>query len=174
MKSLLLGCGTNRVKKIKMHPDDDWLGELITIDMNPLVKPDYVHNMDRGTMRWFSDETFDEIAAYDCLEHWGKQGDWKGFFDEFSEYHRLLKPGGRMGIIVPIGDAYFSDPGHVRFFHRNWFGFLNQGFYEQCGETAATDYRFYWKKNFDIEYLEELDNMLVVVLRKPEDVSYAI
>ena len=167
MKSLLIGCGNSRTKKVIWDGRKEW-GELITIDMNPHCKPDVVWDLEKMPLP-FNSEEFDELAAYDVLEHQGRQGDWKGWFDEFREYHRILKPGGLFGIIVPIGADALADPGHTRFITKNYFGFLCDSFYEHNLSLGAqvTDYRWYKDFNWEILYLEQQgDHHLAVVLRK--------
>jgi len=102
------------------------------------------------------------------LEHIGKQGDFKGFFEEFSEYHRILKSGGLMIITVPAGDGIFSDPGHTRVLTPVVFSFLCQDFYKKAiGKSCMTDYRWCWNKNFNIIKAEKLENeSWYVVLQK--------
>lgn len=168
MKSLLLGAGNSRVKKLAPSSAPDWKGRLVTVDMNPNCGADLVWDLENRPLP-FDDETFDEVAAYDVLEHIGKQGDWKGFFDEFAEYWRILKPGGEFGIIVPINRDALADMGHTRFFHRNYFGFLSQKFYDTNLERGApvTDYRWYWRRNFEITHMHtEGDHHLCVILQK--------
>lgn len=167
-RSLLIGCGTNWIKQIVLNGKDEWTGELITLDMNPNCGASVIWDMEKRPIP-FDENTFDEIGAYNCMEHWGKQGDWRGWFEEMAEYHRILKPNGTMGIIVPIGADALADPGHTRFFHANYFGFLNQAFYEsnEVKKTCFTDYRWHWKLNFDILFLEKQeDHHFAVVLRK--------
>jgi SAM-dependent methyltransferase len=185
IRSLLIGCGRNLTKQVCYDGIKEWAGELTTIDMNPDVSPDFVFDMSRITVPStppgvypitgslcklpFDDNTFDEIGAYNTMEHWGRQGDWAGWFAEMAEYHRILKPGGLMSILVPVGEDALADPGHCRFFQGNWFGFLSQAFYEGNDQlkTCYTDYRFAWRKNFDVLYLKEHDgHHLAVVLRK--------
>ena len=168
MKSLLLGCGNNRQKKIWMGEENkNWSGDLVTVDMNPDCKPDLIWDLDKHPLP-FPDETFDEIGMYDVLEHLGRQGDWRGFFDEFADYWRLLKPGGVFGIIVPINADSLSDPGHTRFFSKTQFGFLNQNFYRDNLEkgTQVTDYRWFWKKSFDILHNEAIETHHIGVILK--------
>lgn len=174
MPSLLIGCGNSRIKKVHFEGNSEWAGKLVTADMNPNCDPDYLLDLDiswwKKSLPW-NDDTFDEIGAYDCLEHWGKQGDWRGWFDEMAEYHRILKPGGTMGILVPVGGDALADPGHVRFFHANWFYMLAQDFYAKAiaMDMPVTDYRWYWKKNFEILALENHDNHHIsVILKKPD------
>jgi SAM-dependent methyltransferase len=168
MKSLLLGCGNNRLKKVALPDDREWRGQLVTADMNPNCGADLV--MDIGKLPLpFADEEFDEIGAYDVLEHVGAQGDWRRWFDECAEYWRILKPGGRMGILVPIGNEAYADPGHTRVFNANYFYALNQKWYaERLAENApVTDYRWFYKKNFEILAVAEVDgHHLAAVLQK--------
>lgn len=167
-RNLLLGAGNDRRKKVALLTAPDWVGELVTLDMDPNCGADVVWDLDKHPLP-FPDNHFDELGAYDVLEHVGRQGDWKGYFDEFAEYWRILKPGGDFGIIVPIGGDHFADPGHTRFFSPNHFGFLGQEFYRINLErgTQVTDYRWYWKLNFDIVFFERhQDHHLYVILRK--------
>jgi hypothetical protein len=173
-KSLLIGCGNDRTKKIFQGGHSEWTGQLVTLDMNPNCGADIVMNL--GNMFSigapclpFGDAEFDELGAYDSLEHWGKQGDWRGWFAEMAEYHRILKIGGLFGAIVPIGDDFFADPGHARFIHSNHFSMLNQQFYVDRLAAGAPipDYRHCWKLNFDILHMENMGgHHLAVLLRK--------
>lgn len=166
-KSLLLGAGASREKKFALESAPSWTGKLVTLDMYADSGADVVHDLDVRPLP-FDDEEFDELAAYDVLEHIGRQGDWRGFFDEFAEYWRILKPAGTFGIIVPINADALADPGHTRFFHVNHFGFLNQEFYAENRKrgTACTDYRWYWKCNFEVVLMREEERRLAVMLRK--------
>jgi SAM-dependent methyltransferase len=167
-RSLLLGCGNSRKKKLFLGENRDWTGELTTMDMDPNCGADVIWDLEKHPLP-FPDDTFDEMGAYDVLEHFGRQGDWRGYFDEMSDYHRILKPGGLFGIIVPIGNDRFADPGHTRFFSANHFGFLNNAFYQNTldANLPITDYRWYWKKNFNLAYAQVIeDHHFAVVLEK--------
>ena len=156
------------MKKVAPEDQREWLGALTTLDMNPNCGADVIHDMEIRPLP-FDDETFDEIGAYDVLEHWGRMGDWRGWFDEMAEYHRILKPGGHFGIIVPVGQDALADPGHTRFFHVNHFMFLRQDSYEEAlsKDQPITDYRWYWKLNFELDfYKEHEDHHIALILRK--------
>ena len=171
-KNLLVAAGYSRAKKLFTPASGkEWCGVLVTVDINPSCGADILHDMGVRPFPFANDE-FDEIHAYDCLEHWGQQGDWRGWFDEMGEYHRILKPGGEMSIIVPVGIETFADPGHTRFFSLNYFLFLEQAWYGQQIERGApvSDYRAYWKKDFMVVAGQSLGvpaHHLGVILRKP-------
>lgn len=173
MSSLLVGCGNNHAKQVIFDGQSEWTGDLVKLDMYPDCGADVVWDMDETAVHKkplpFDDGVFDEIGAYNCMEHWGRQGDWRGWFYEMGEYWRILKSGGLMGVLVPIGGDALADPGHTRFFQANYFGFLSQIFYErnEVKATCFTDYRWAWKLNFDVLYLKEIGgHHLAVVLRK--------
>jgi len=168
MASLLLGCGNARAKKLYLTDQKEWSGELTTLDMNPDCGADVVWDLERRPLP-FADEAFDEIAAYDVLEHIGRQGDWMGWFDEMDEYWRILKPGGMFGAVLPINTDALVDPGHTRFFHPMWFYFLNKKFYEDAlgKNLQVTDYRWYiknWWEVVDVVYME--NHHFGVILKK--------
>lgn len=168
-QSLLLGCGNSRIKKVYFGNQRDWTGRLVTVDMNPNCGADMVWDLEILPLP-FEDEAFDELAAYDVLEHQGRQGDYRGWFAEMAEYHRILKPGGVFGIIVPIGADAFADPGHTRFFGANHFRMLDQRWYDEqlALGMPVTDYRWLWTKQFDVLHLENVGgHHLAVLLRRP-------
>jgi hypothetical protein len=173
MTSLLIGCGNNHIKQVQLGGVAEWNGELTKMDINPNCGADILFDMETvasgGARLPFDDETFDEIGCYNAMEHWGRQGDFRGWFHEAGEYWRVLKPGGTIGIQVPINRDALADPGHTRFFEGNYFGFLSQKFYLRNEELKScfTDYRWLWKKDFDILHMEENAGAhLVVIMRK--------
>lgn len=163
MSELLLGCGVSRKKKIYLDGKVDF-ENLTTLDIDPEVSPDVVHDLNVLPYP-FEDNTFDEIHAYEVLEHFGTQGDYKGFFKQFEELHRILKPNGRLIATVPIWNGLWAwgDPGHTRVINRGTLMFLDQDNY---GKPPMTDYRAIYKGNFAIEGLEETENHMIFVLRK--------
>lgn len=167
-RSLLLGCGNSRDKVVYLGDSPKWIGELTTLDVDPGCGADVVHDMENRPLP-FPDETFDEIGSYNAMEHWGRQGDFRGWFDEMAEYWRILKPGGLFGCMVPVGQDALADPGHTRFFHPNYFGFLQKSFYAEnlAKKACVTDYRWYIKKWWEILHLARAQSShLTVMLRK--------
>jgi SAM-dependent methyltransferase len=118
----------------------------ITLDIIESGKPDFLFDLNQlrhGIKLPFKDEEFDEIHAYEVLEHVGRQGDWRGFFREFKEYWRILKPGGYLIGTSPAYDSRWKwgDPGHARVFSIECLGFLKREMYSEV--TEATDYSTY-------------------------------
>lgn len=151
---LLLGCGSSRAKKLASPDRPDW-SDLVTLDFADTHKPDVVHDIAVLPLP-FPDNSADEIHAYEVMEHVGQQGDWRFFFDQWSDIWRILKHGGRFYGTSPHWSSPWTwmDPGHTRAFGPEMFTFLSQPNYDkQVGVTPMTDYRFIFKADFDIIYL---------------------
>ena len=169
---LLLGCGSNWAKKISIPElPKEWSGDLITLDFDEEHKPHVLHDLNEIPYPFDSD-MFDEIHAYEVLEHVGKQGDYRFFFNQFTELHRLLKPGGYLVGSCPNWDGPWAwgDPGHTRIISPESLVFLSQKQYEkQIGETAMTDYRFCYEADFELITMTELEHSWAFVLRSIKD-----
>lgn len=153
MTELLLGCGANRTKKIAVDGNTEWIGGLITLDMNLDHKPDVVWDLAKLPLP-FPDNTFDGIHAYDVMEHVGQQGDWKFFFAQWQDIWRILKPNGAFCGISPHPTSPWAwgDPGHSRVLSPECLTYLSQDEYrKQVGTTAMTDYRFCYTADFKVE-----------------------
>jgi len=168
MAELLLGAGNERTKRISF--DDipkQWSSELVTLDMDECCNPDVVHDLNI-TPYPFNDDRFDEIHAYEVLEHFGTQGDYRGFFEQFSEFWRILKPGGWFIGTCPNWDSVWAwgDPGHRRVITPQTFSFLSQAEYErQVGTNAMADYRFCYTADFELYSFSEEENNWGFALR---------
>lgn len=149
-RELLIGCGATRDKRLGEGPE--WSG-LVTLDSNPVHVPDVVWDLEQLPLP-FEDSSFDEIHAYEVLEHTGSQGGWRFFFAQWSDFWRILKPGGMFYGTVPYWESVWAwgDPSHKRVVMQEQFTFLIQPEYtRQIGKTSMSDFRFCYKADFDLE-----------------------
>ena len=195
MNVLLLGCGHSRQRRLMLRnypngsaqlvPADNY-GEwpdgtqLMTWDTNPECLPSSVIDLDRSWPLWFDDHSnrhrvdidslehhFDEIHAYEVLEHLGTQGDVLSFFNTFVGIWMLLKKGGVLFATVPHWKSEWAwgDPSHRRVITPGSLSFLSKRQYrEQLGKTPMSDFR---------EYLGGADfEVIQVVATAREDILY--
>lgn len=165
MSELLIGCGRNWEKKIYLPDQRDWKS-LVTLDINSDHNPDVVWDLQVLPLP-FGDNEFDEIHAYEVLEHVGSQGDYKTFFAQFTEFHRILRPGGKFFATVPTPTSPWAwgDPSHTRIFCKEWLTFLRQKSYEeQVGKTSLSDFRYIYKADFEILMAQENGDTFFFIL----------
>jgi len=164
-RELLLGCGRNLSKRLAIETEE-W-SNLTTLDINPGHSPDVVWNLENIPLP-FEENTFDEIHAYEVLEHTGKQGDWRFFLDQWSDFWRILKPGGYFAGTSPSlkSSWLWGDPGHSRAVTFESFVFLCQEEYKkQVGITPMSDYRHWYKADFDLVHKDIQGESIVYVLK---------
>lgn len=172
MPELLIGCGSQRDRRIAVGGRREW-SKLVTLDWNADHRPDVVHDLEELPYP-FDDDSFDELHAYEVLEHIGQQGDHVSFFAQFSEFWRILKPGGFLAATCPSYRSMWAwgDPSHRRVLTSGSLVFLSQGQYlQQVGKTAMSDFRFCYRADFDVaedhrgRLVQEDEDNLVFVLR---------
>lgn len=177
MSELLIGCGTRKTKVLFL-PDlgqtQEWT-QLTRLDIEPSHQPDVVHDLEE--LPWpFEDNAFDEVHAYEVLEHLGRQGDARSFCAHFSEVWRVLKPGGLLFATCPSINSVWlwGDPSHKRVISSQSLVFLNQPQYTaQVGKTPMSDFRSFYKADFDIMTQQTNGDTFAFVLRavKPSRIS---
>jgi len=183
-KELLLGCGSSREKRIVVSTQVGGTGlpewcDLTTLDLEPSHNPDVVADL-KGDwhQEHFAPNTFDEVHAYEVLEHLGQQGDWRTFLHDFYKIWWVLKPNGYLCATVPsrFSPWLWGDIGHTRAVLPESLIFLsNKEYAWQIGKTAMSDYRAHWRGDFEIERSQDDKTLHRFVLRavkparRPED-----
>ncbi len=119
-RTLDVGCGINK------YPG------AIGIDRNPATRADVLCDLDRVPYP-FADSSFDQLRAIHVIEH------VSDVIRSMEEFHRLVRPGGRVRIETPHYTDFssFCDPTHrwhlntfsFRYFGENHAGF---GYYSRC------------------------------------------
>lgn len=184
-RELLLGCGYSREKRIMpgvgtLEGYTVWQN-LTTLDVYNECKPDLLCDMDRIDLWPVADwnengapcidhdadypclqsNKFDEVHAYEVLEHLGSQGDARAFFSHFSEIWRILKPDGYLCASVPsrYSPWLWGDPSHRRLINEESLSFLDQDNYKQLDgpkPTPMSDFRHFYRADFKV--IERQDN----------------
>lgn len=148
---------------------------LTTLDINDDVGADVIHDIAKLPLP-FPDNAFDEVHAYEVMEHVGQQGDWRFFFAQWSDLWRILKPGGLFVGTSPAPDSQWAwgDPGHTRIVGPECMTFLSQRAYtDQVGVTPMTDYRFVYRADFEPRLLQKQGTQFIYILEaiKPSRIS---
>jgi SAM-dependent methyltransferase len=197
-RELLIGSGRARDKRLKVpsRPENDWAC-LTTLDCNPDVKPDILWDLNLvppwkiptkpGSLgvsfgyEAITECSFDEIHAYEVLEHLGRQGDAHSFFAHFSEIWRLLKPNGYLCATVPSRHSPWAwgDPSHTRLITLESLTFLDQSQYiRQCDGKLSpmSDFRNIYKADFALCCQEDDKETFAFVLQaiKPSRIGTAL
>lgn len=163
MKSLLIGAGNSRKRVITINGETEF-DDLTTLDLSGA---DINHDLEVFPYP-FEDQSFDDISAYEVLEHTGSQGDFRFFFAQFNEFHRILKEDGLFYGSVPLYDSIWAwgDPGHKRVLPPSVFLYLTKGHYDQLGTTPCADYRPWIKGWWQAVSSTKNDGSLYFILRR--------
>jgi len=173
-RELLIGAGSSRVKKVIPFGRTGW-SNLTTLDLYPHHRPDVVWDLEKLPLP-FEENQFDEIHAYEVLEHTGQQGDFKFFFAQFSDFWRILKPGVILAGTCPSHDSIWAwgDPSHKRIVQAANFVFLDQTEYtRQVGVTPMSDFRSIFSADFERLHLADDNGVFSFLLRavKPSRIT---
>lgn len=160
---LLIGAGSRHEKRLAYDQAHVSWSSLTTLDINQDHNPDVVWDLEKFPYP-FPDDNFDEIHAYEVMEHLGRQGDWRFFFKQWNELWRILKPNGLFFGTSPDYRSKWAwgDPGHTRVLQPETMVFLSQMQYQvQVGQTPMTDYRFVYHGDFEPEMLGETPDQTI-------------
>lgn len=178
MAELLIGCGRSRERRIDPTGSavPAWR-DLTTLDRNADHDPHLVWDLENLPLP-FPTENFDEVHAYDVLEHTGAQGDYRFFFAQFGDFWRLLKPGGYLCATVPSMSSrwVWGDPSHKRAIMPETLIFLDQAQYTaQVGRTKMSDFRDIYAADFQTVYQDDDGTTFTFVLRavKPSRIAWS-
>lgn len=170
---LLIGCGSKRDRRINLRRSE-WRN-LVTLDNVASHKPDVLHDLNELPLP-FADNSVSEAHGYEILEHVGQQGDARTFFLQFSEFWRILEPGGLLCASVPWWESIWAlgDPSHTRVIPPATLTFLDQREYtKQVGVTAMSDFRHLYRADFNVVLAQHNGESLYFALEavKPSRVS---
>jgi SAM-dependent methyltransferase len=130
LRILDVGCGINK------YPG------AIGLDVNPRSRPDVLADLDAFPYP-FASGAFDEVRAIHVIEHVAN------VIGMLEEFHRLLKPGGRVIIATPHYTDFssFCDPTHrwhLNSYSLRYFGSNNAG-YGYYSDARFAERRVYVK-----------------------------
>lgn len=145
-----LGCGLRR------REGGDW----ITVDNNPLVNPDILHDLSKLPYP-FNDNSIDEINMGHVLEHLSDP------FTVMKELHRILKPGACLRIQVPHFSRGFTHSQHKNsmdvsfplYFNKNYHG----GYYGVDFELKSM--RLDWMCMWDLKIYAVKQKWILSILK---------
>jgi SAM-dependent methyltransferase len=165
---LLLGCGFARKKLLALPGEPHEWRDLVTLDINPKCDPDIICDLNERAWRgasiraarffeddwYFKDDSFDEVHAYEVLEHLGQQGDAEAFFSTFINIHRILRSNGVLFATVPSRYSawLWGDPSHRRVICAESLAFLSQEVIakNRAQGTAMSDFSSLWNRDFKV------------------------
>lgn len=105
----------------------------VNVDLRAATRPDVVHNLD--SRPWpFEDAAFDEILAYDVVEH------LEDVVAVMEEIHRVAAHGAVLKLTVP---HFSSANAFTDITHRHWFSWFSFHYF-----TGENEFPFYTSARF--------------------------
>lgn len=142
-----------------------FIEKIVLIDVRPLEKkiPNVTYKcMDATRLEKFPDASIDSISSLCALEHFGlgRYGDTvnpEGCFEAFAAIQRVLKPGGKAYIAVPIGKEHLEFNAHRIFYAQTIIACFSE--MKLLEFSTVHDSEDYIEYNVDVhKYDQEEDN----------------
>lgn len=153
-RELLLGCGHARDKRLALPGQPLEWHELTTVDCYPGCDPHIQVDLDARSWDQLPSDYWDEVHAYEVLEHLGQQGDAFSFFCTFGEIWRILKPDGYLFATCPSRTSpwLWGDPSHRRVIQQESLVFLDrrQIHVNRQRHSPLSDLSRFWRGDFKV------------------------
>ena len=147
--------------KLNLGSGNDYRDDCINVDVNKEGSCDVVVDLENDNLPW-KDGEIDEIVAHMILEHIIKRDRL------MNECWRVLKPGGKIDITVPMGGtvADFKDPTHIS----HW---IPETFRYYCDwNTCPANQRKTWEMiRCERDLIGDENEFVSCILKKPDEYS---
>ena len=134
--------------KINLGAGGTRIDGFITLDYDPLEKPDHLVNLEKDKFP-FEDNSVDTVIAHHIFEHLGE-----GYFHCLQEIYRVCEPQAIIDIRVPHHnhDFFKDDPTHRRPITPGGLLLFSQKYNKLCREQQAASSRLgdYFQVDFEI------------------------
>ncbi len=138
-RRLNIGCGKKR------------LVDAINLDISPHVGADVVHDLNQTP--WpFDTGTFDEVHAYDVLEH------VSDVVRTLEEIHRICRPDATVHVTVP---HFSSSNAFTDVTHRHWFGWHSIDPFDGANDLSHYSGARFRRRHTRISFYKSFGNVLV-------------
>jgi hypothetical protein len=146
MRVLHLGCGRKQLgpadlfRSVQLSIADGPVS-VTHLDADPALEPDLVCRLGEDRIA-LDDDSVDVIIAWHVIEHIGRQGEARAWFQFWEEIYRVLRPQGWIYGETPYYTSLWawSDPTHVRAISEHSFVFFSQDSY-RIPHSAISPYR---------------------------------
>jgi len=189
---LILGAGRSSFQRVGVYspgetpPSNSFFlnfEDIWTIDIDPEAKPKITWDLEtsetfagRKNLIWpVPNGFFDEVHAYELLEHLGRMGDYEFFFALWRKIWEVLKPGGVVCATTPWWESSWAwgDPGHRVVYSPALLIYLDQDNYlAQVGHTAMTDYRRFFPPPYSFKVRNSLMTSINSTVPDPRSAGF--
>lgn len=140
-KVLVLGVGRDLTQRLNVSDSAgptfaDNFHQVVTMDIDPHVKPTYVCSLDHPWPATLRQGDFDEVHAYEVLTLVGAGA--SGFFQVWANIWDALKPGGLAFGMTPWWESVWAwqDPSTKQVYSQEKLNYLSQSYYKEAMTTG--------------------------------------